>query len=58
MTERSDANLFEVLIGQVAEYREINVVLGKSLGILPEPQRLKPVRNLLHLGKPLRNRAF
>jgi hypothetical protein len=29
-----DAELFEMLIGQVGENREVNAVLGKALGVL------------------------
>ena len=34
MAERGDADLLKVLIGQVSEDSEINVVLGKALGVL------------------------
>jgi hypothetical protein len=34
MAERGNADFFEVLIGQLTEDREINVVLGKVLGVL------------------------
>jgi hypothetical protein len=47
MPER-DADVLEVLIGQMAEYGDVNFVLGKALRVLPETQLPKPVRNLLH----------
>jgi hypothetical protein len=45
-----DAYLLQVLIGQISEHREINSVLGKALGVLPEAQLLKPIGDLLHRG--------
>src|SRR5215831_13793666 len=53
MTERRDADFFEVLIGQIRQDDKGNVVLGKALRVLPETEFLKPVCNLLHRG-PLR----
>jgi hypothetical protein len=47
MPER-DADVFEVLIGQMAEYGNVNFILGKALRVLPETKLSKPVRNLLH----------
>jgi hypothetical protein len=34
MAERRNTDLFEVLIGQVTQNREINIVVGKALGVL------------------------
>ena len=45
-----DANVLEVLIGQMWEYRNINSVLGKALGVLGHAKLFEPVRNLLHHG--------
>jgi len=50
MPERRNANLFEVLISQVAENGEINMVLGKALNVLLHTELFEPVRNLLHRG--------
>jgi hypothetical protein len=50
--ERGDAYLFQVLIGQVTENREIDVVLSKALRVLGHAERFEPVRNLLHCGSP------
>jgi hypothetical protein len=36
------------LIGQTAEYRDIDIVLGKALGMLGHAELFEPVRNLLH----------
>jgi hypothetical protein len=52
MTERSNADLFEVLICQVRQDGKINVVLSKTLNVLPETELLQPVTNLLHRGAP------
>jgi hypothetical protein len=45
-----DANLLEILIGQITQDRDINSVLGKALSVLPKTKLLKPIRNLLHRG--------
>src|SRR6516225_4889035 len=50
MPERCNANLFEVLIGQVTQNIEINIILGKALSVLPETELFEPVQNLLHRG--------
>jgi hypothetical protein len=43
MPERRNANLFEILIGQVTQNGEINVVLGKALSVVPETELFEPV---------------
>ena len=48
MADRGDANLFEILVGQVTQNLEINIILGKALSVLPETEPFEPVRNLLH----------
>ena len=45
-----NAEVLEVLIGQIAEDRDIDVVLGKALRVLGHAERFEPVRNLLHRG--------
>ena len=50
MPER-DTDLFQISIRQIGEHREINVVLGKALSVLPDTELLEPVRNLLHRGR-------
>jgi hypothetical protein len=47
---RRQLDVLEVLIGQMAECREINTVLSKPLGGHPEP--CEPVRNLVHRAAP------
>jgi hypothetical protein len=42
----------EVLISQMAQYRDINSVLGKAVGVLGHAKFFEPVRNLLHCGAP------
>ena len=49
-----DADVLEVLIGQMAEYRDIDSVLGKALRILRHAELFEPVRNLLHAAPRLR----
>src|SRR5262245_12244972 len=48
MPDRRDANLFEILVGQVTQNNEIDIILGKALSVLPETELFEPVRNLLH----------
>src|SRR5215813_321184 len=47
---KGDADVFEILVGQIAKYRDINPVLGKGLGVLGHAELFEPVRNLLHRG--------
>ena len=51
MTKRRHTNLFEVLVCQIRQNGEANVIFGKPLSILPKAELLKPLRNLLHLGR-------
>ena len=51
MAERCNANLFEVLISQISQNDKADVILGKTLSVLPETELLKPVRNLLHRSR-------
>jgi hypothetical protein len=44
------ADVFEILIGQMAKRRDINPILGKALRVLGHAERCEPVRNLLHRG--------
>jgi hypothetical protein len=48
MPDRRDANLFEILIGQVTQNFEINIILGKTLSVLSETELFEPVQNLVH----------
>jgi hypothetical protein len=43
-----DADLLEVLIGQMAENRDINSVICKARSVLGHTERFEPVRNPLH----------
>ena len=45
-----DADLLKVLVGQVAKDRDIDSVLGKTLGVLGHAEVFEPVRNLLRRG--------
>jgi hypothetical protein len=38
------------LIGEIGQYREINPVFGKALGVLGHAKLIEPIRNLLHRG--------
>ena len=39
-----------MLVCQIAENREIDIVISKALGVLGHPEFFEPVRNLLHAG--------
>src|SRR5580700_10901031 len=45
-----NADVLEVLIAKMGEYGNINLILGKTLSVLPETELFQPVRNLLHRG--------
>src|SRR5271165_1345637 len=45
-----NADVLEVLIVKMGEYGNINLILGKTLSVLPETELFQPVRNLLHRG--------
>ena len=47
---KRNANVFQILIGKMGEYGNVNLILGKALRVLPKTEFLKPVRNLLHRG--------
>jgi hypothetical protein len=49
MTER-DTYVLKVLIREIGQDGKADVVLGKSLRVLPETELLKPVSDLLHRG--------
>ena len=44
------ADPFEISIGQVRQHRQVDVILGKPLCVLPETELLQPVGDLLHRG--------
>jgi hypothetical protein len=44
MSKRCDADLFKVLISQVAQNSEINIVLGKMLGVIGHAELFEPIR--------------
>jgi hypothetical protein len=43
-----DADLFEVLVGKMGEYGNVNLILSKSLSVLPKTELFEPVCNLMH----------
>jgi hypothetical protein len=47
---KQDADIFEVLISQMGESRNINPVLSKAFGVLGHAELFEPVRNMLHGG--------
>jgi hypothetical protein len=50
---KRDTDLFQISIGQIGKHRDIDVILGEPLSILPKAELLKPVRNLRHGGPRL-----
>jgi hypothetical protein len=51
MPER-DPDILQVLIGEMAKHRYINLVLGKTIRVLGHTELSEPIRNLLHCGAP------
>ena len=51
---KDNADLFEVLIGQVAKDREINAIFSKTIRVLGQAELFEPVGDLLHGAKPTR----
>jgi hypothetical protein len=49
-----DAHILEVLVSQMRQYRDIDAVLGETLGVLGQAEPSEPIRNLLCIGSPLR----
>ncbi len=45
-----DADVFEILIGQMAKRRDIDPILGKGLRVLGHAELFEPIRHLLHRG--------
>ena len=43
-----DADVLEVLIGQIAEDRDIDHVLGKALSVLGQTELFEPITNIQH----------
>jgi hypothetical protein len=57
MAERGYPEFFEVLIGQVTQDREIDIVLGKALGVLGHAELFEPVRTSRLLPTRISSRA-
>jgi hypothetical protein len=53
-TAASIFNVLEVLIGQMGQYREIDLVLSKALCVLGHAKLFEPVRYLQHRVAALR----
>ncbi|WP_245329325.1 hypothetical protein [Bradyrhizobium centrolobii] len=43
-----NSELVEILIHQLGKNADVDPILGKTLCVLPKPQILKPLRDLLH----------
>jgi hypothetical protein len=50
ISERCDPEFFQVLVCQIRKGAKVDVILSEALSVLPETDRLKPVRDLLHRG--------
>jgi hypothetical protein len=48
VSERRNANFFEVLISQIIENSEINIVFDKVLNVLVHAELFEPINNQLH----------
>jgi len=47
---KRDADFFKISVSQVRQHRQVDVILGKPLCVLPETELLQPVGDLLHRG--------
>jgi hypothetical protein len=47
MAERRNTYLFEILIGQVTQDREVNIVMSKALDLLAHAELFESLRDLL-----------
>ena len=47
MAKRGNAEFFQVLIGQLRQYREIDVVRGEVLGVFGHTELVEPTFDLL-----------
>ena len=47
---KRNTDILQVLVSQMREYRDVNLIFGKTLRVLPETKSLKPVGNLLHIA--------
>ncbi len=47
MAERGNPEFFQVLIGQLRQYREIDIVRGEVLGVLGHTELVEPTCDLL-----------
>ena len=45
---QQNAEVFEVLLRQIADDGEVNGVVGEALGVLGQAELFEPVRDLLH----------
>src|SRR5262249_45319187 len=51
MTKRHP-NFFQILVCEIGQNLKSDIILDKTLSILPETELLKPIRNLLHRQPP------
>src|SRR6516164_956408 len=49
---KRNADVLEVLIGQMSEYRNIYFVIGKTLHVLGQAKLFEPICDLLHWRPP------
>jgi len=49
---QQNAEVFKILLCQIADDREVNGVLGEALGVLGQAELFEPARDLLHRALP------
>ena len=54
MSDRGDADLLQILIGEVRQHRPIDVVRLEPLSVLRQAQSRQPPRDVCHLRIPRR----
>jgi hypothetical protein len=53
MAKRSDEDLFQILIGQIRQDREIYIIISKALGILGHAELFEPAPSPASSAAPL-----
>ena len=48
MAQRRNADLFQVLIGEISQDREIDIILGETRRVFAKAETVKPLLEFLH----------
>ena len=47
---KRNADILQILVGQMGQYGDVNFIFGKTLRVLPETKSRKPVGNIRHIA--------